>query len=100
MKKLKDTIQDMTSDNYKDRFKAEYDQLKIRYVKLASLITHIEAAKEVNLDYDMISSGIIFEEPKHDCPLSLLKRQLRNMDDYLKTLGLRAAIENIPLSDE
>ena len=31
---LKDTIDLMTSDDYKDRFKAEYYQTKIRYNKL------------------------------------------------------------------
>ena len=31
---LKDTIDLMTSEDYKDRFKAEYYQTKIRYDKL------------------------------------------------------------------
>ena len=34
MTELKDTIELMTSENYKDRFKAEYWQTKIRYDKL------------------------------------------------------------------
>ena len=31
---LKDTIEMMTSNDYKERFKAEYYQAKIRYEKL------------------------------------------------------------------
>ena len=99
MKELKDTIVDMNSDNYKNRFKAEYEQTKIRYVKLASFITRIQAAKEMNSDYEMKRRGVIFEEPKHDCPLSLLERQLNVMNEYLHVLEIRATIENIPLSD-
>lgn len=99
MKELKDTVADMNSDNYKNRFKAEYEQTKIRYVKLASFITRIKAAKEVNSDYEMKRRGVIFEEPKHDCPLSLLERQLNAMNEYLHVLEIRATIENIPLSD-
>lgn len=100
MKELKDTITDMNSDNYKDRFKAEYEQTKIRWVKLASFVTRIKAAKEVNSDFEMKHRGIVFEEPKHDCPLSLLERQLTIMNEYLHVLEIRAAIENIPLSDK
>lgn len=33
MNELKDTIELMNSSDYKDRFKAEYYQLKIRYTK-------------------------------------------------------------------
>lgn len=36
---LKDTIEMMTSSDYKERFKAEYYQLKLRYDKLALMIT-------------------------------------------------------------
>ena len=99
MKELRDTVEQMNSSDYKERFRAEYEQAKIRYVKLASFINRIEAAQEVNSDYDMKKQGIHFDEPKHDCPLSLLKRQLKVMDEYLKVLEIRATIENIRLSD-
>lgn len=36
---LKDTVEMMTSSDYKERFKAEYYQLKLRYDKLALMIT-------------------------------------------------------------
>ena len=41
---LKDTIEMMTSNDYKERFKAEYHQTKIRYEKLKKFTTRIEAA--------------------------------------------------------
>ena len=34
MKELKETIDGMTSDNYAERFVAEYNQTKIRHEKL------------------------------------------------------------------
>ena len=42
---LKDTIKLMESENYKERFKAEYYQTKIRYEKLKKLNNKIEAYK-------------------------------------------------------
>ena len=83
---LKDTIQMMCSSDYKERFKAEYYQTKIRYEKLKAFNNKIEAA---------IVAGT--EEPKHDCPLSLLQDQQRQMGLYLKTLEIRAVIEGIEL---
>lgn len=38
MNELKDTIELMNSSDYKDRFKAEYYQLKIRYTKLHPIL--------------------------------------------------------------
>ena len=35
---LKDTIEMMTSPDYRERFKAEYYQLKIRYAKLKKIV--------------------------------------------------------------
>lgn len=35
---LKDTVQLMQSDDYKDRFTAEYIQLKTRYYKLEKMV--------------------------------------------------------------
>ena len=88
MKELRDTIQDMTSDDYKRRFVAEYEQTKIRYEKLKKLNTKIEA--------HMRSPYTI--EPKHDCPYDVLREQQALMGQYLHILELRAVIENIELS--
>lgn len=79
---LKDTIELMNSENYKERFKAEYLQIKIRYDKLHKMLVKYEAG---TLDF----------EPK--CSLELLKEQKMYMGNYLRTLEIRAEIENIEL---
>ena len=38
MMELEDTIEDMLSSDYKRRFIAEYNQLKIRYDKLRNMV--------------------------------------------------------------
>ena len=38
MKELKETVDLMLSDDYVDRFKAEYYQLETRFIKLASMV--------------------------------------------------------------
>lgn len=79
---LKNTIELMSSENYEERFKAEYYQTKIRYDKLHIMIVKYEAG---TLDF----------EPK--CSLQILKQQAAFMGQYLYTLELRAQIENIEL---
>ena len=79
---LKDTTDLMTSADYKDRFKAEYYQTKIRYDKLCKMVVKYEAG---TLDF----------EPS--CPLYLLKAQKKAMGKYLYTLETRAEIEKIEL---
>ena len=83
---LKETIEKMTSADYKERFIAEYQQTKIRYEKLKHFCDIIEASQLVTI-----------EEPKHDCPLALLREQQSVMGQYLHILELRAVIENIVL---
>ena len=79
---LKETIDLMNSADYKDRFKAEYLQTKIRYEKLHNMIVKYEAG---TLDFDP------------DCPLELLKSQASMMGNYLFALEKRAEIEKIDL---
>lgn len=81
---LKDTIQQMTSEDYKERFKAEYNQTKIRYDKLHAMIVKYEA-------------GTLTFEPT--CPIDLLKEQASRMGNYLYTLEVRAEIEGIELAE-
>jgi hypothetical protein len=88
---LKDTIEMMTSAGYKERFKAEYYQTKIRYEKLKAFNNKIDAA---NMTYGM---KVTVEMPTHDCPDFLLKDQQRAMGEYLHYLEIRAVIENITL---
>ena len=79
---LKDTVKLMESEDFKDRFKAEYCQTKIRYEKLHTMIVKYEA-------------GTLNFEPK--CSIELLKEQSAAMGKYLYMLEVRAQIENIKL---
>lgn len=79
---LKDTIELMNSEEYKKRFKAEYYQTKIRYDKLHKMLIKYEA-------------NTLTFEPK--CSIELLKEQKMFMGNYLRTLEIRAEIENIEL---
>ncbi len=82
MYELKDTIEGMTSADYKERFKAEYQQVKIRYDKLDAMTVKYEA-------------GTLPFTPK--CPLDLLKEQKKHMGNYIRCLKIRAEIEDIEL---
>ena len=88
---LKDTIAMMTSDDYKERFKAEYYQTKERYERLKSFNNKIEAAERTKFTLNHA------KEPKHDCPSTILREQQRAMGEYLHILEVRAVIENIEL---
>ena len=87
MIELKETCKFMCSDDYKDRFCAEYLQLKERHRRLKAYINRIKAAQLKGLP-----------EPKHECPLSLLIAQLNHMEEYINTLELRAEIEKVDLA--
>lgn len=87
----KDTIEMMQSADYKERFKAEYWQTKIRYEKLKAFNTKIEAA---NIMEGMKTK---LEEPEHDCPAFLLRDQQKTMGEYLHILEVRAVIEGVEL---
>ena len=72
----------MNSDDYKERFKAEYNQVMIR----------IEGLNTMLLNWDV---GKLNFEPK--CSYGLLSAQLSSMETYAKILRERARIENIEL---
>lgn len=93
---LKQTVGLMNSTDYKDRFKAEYYQTKIRYENLKAFCNRIEAAGHMkNQDCHVDPSRI--KEPEHDCPYYLLREQQRVMGEYLNILEVRAVIEEIEL---
>ena len=77
---LKDTVQLMQSDNYKDRFRAEYQQLVIRFEKLKKMVDN----------WDNLSFVPICPKPK-----STYNMQLKAMSEYIAVLEARAAIEQI-----
>lgn len=83
---LKETIELMCSEDYKERFVAEYHQVKIRYEKLKNFCNKIE-----------VETMLGKEETKHDCPLGLLREQQEYMGLYLSVLEKRALIENVEL---
>lgn len=69
-------------DDWKERFKKEYYELKERFYKLQYMISKYE-------------KGTL--EFKPNCPIDLLKSQLRVMYSYLCILQERAKIEDIKL---
>ena len=79
---LKDTIELMMSEDFKERFIAEYAQLTIRYKGLSWMIIAYE-------------NGTLNFTPK--CSLEILKQQLKEMKAYMTTLEERAKIEGIDL---
>lgn len=81
---LKDTVEGMLSEDYKERFKAEYQQLFIRAQKLGNMLADWKEGK------------LAFEPT---CPRELLIRQHDLMLSYLFTLKQRARIEGIDLND-
>ena len=79
---LHQTIKLMESKDYKERFKAEYYQLRIRYEKLINMVEKWDK-KELSF----IPS----------CPRDLYDLQIKAMQEYLETLETRAKIEKILL---
>lgn len=81
---LKDTVGMMGSTDYKERFKAEYLQIAVRYRKLDKMVR----------DWD---NGKLQFTPT--CPRSIYELQLRAMTDYLAVLEARAKIEGVELEE-
>lgn len=95
---LNDTVSGMLSDDYKERFRAEYAQTKIRYEKLKVFNTRLEA-HDMRLPNEASFVSVLNPKncPDHNCPFDLLRRQQAAMGEYLHILELRAVIENIDL---
>lgn len=79
---LKQTVELMNSSDYKERFKAEYYQLKIRYEKLHNMC---EKWDKNELEFTPTCSRFTYA------------RQLNAMAFYLKILEERAVVEKIEL---
>ncbi len=79
---LNDTIAMMESADFKERFKAEYYQLKLRTEGLSEMITKLK-------------SGTLNFTPNSSC--ELLEGQLDSMRTYLSHLDDRACLEEIEL---
>ena len=81
---LKTTAEMMNSSDYKERFKAEYYQLAIRYKKLKDFLDRWDNEKLKFLPA---------------CPRGTYNIQITAMTDYLAVLEARAIIEGIDLED-
>ena len=79
---LERLIELMKSEDYKDRFRAEYYQLEDRIDKLVNML---EKYKAGTLDFTP------------SCSYELLNSQLKAMNEYLLYLTVRAEIEGIEL---
>lgn len=79
---FKDTIELMQSDDYKDRFKAEYWQVADRYKKLSVMLVKWDKG-ELNFT--------------PTCPRSTYNMQIKAMTDYMAVLEIRAVAEGIEL---
>ena len=82
---LKETVEMMNSDYYKERFKAEYLQLKIRINGLNNMLKKYE-------------EGTLTFVPT--CSYELLNNQLKSMELYATFLEERALVENIDIVNE
>lgn len=82
---LRDTAEMMQSEDYKERFKAEYLQLKIRYQKLDAMLVRYK-------------SGLLDFQPT--CSISILDEQRTVMAEYIAVLEVRASLEGIDLKGE
>lgn len=82
MMELKETVKMMNSADYKERFKAEYYQVVIRYQKL----------KEMLKKWD---NGELNFSPT--CPRSTYNMQIKAMTDYIAVLETRAVMEGVEL---
>ena len=84
MMELKDTVEMMNSADYKERFKAEYQQVVIRYRKLAAML-------------EKWDNGELNFTPT--CPRSTYNMQVRAMTDYIAVLEARAVMEGVELGE-
>lgn len=83
--KLADTVKMMNSADYKERFKAEYAQLVIRYNGLRNML-------------EKWDSGTLEFEPT--CPRSTYNLQIAAMVNYIAVLEARAVMENVDLLED
>ena len=81
-KTLADTVEQMNSEDYRERFKAEYYQLVYRFYHLKNILCNWD-----KLTFDP------------DCNKGILEMQLRVMADYICILESRAQIEHIDLEE-
>jgi hypothetical protein len=82
---LKDIIKGIKSKDYKERFKAEYWELRIRTTKLMNMLVKWDTKR---LDF------------KPTCPRYIYDLQIKSMMEYLNILEARAQMEDVDLGIE
>lgn len=82
--KLSETVEMMNSADYKERFRAEYFQLKIRVNGLKNML-------------DKWDKGELNFTPT--CPREIYNDQMEYMMNYMTVLANRAYIEHVDLSE-
>lgn len=82
--KLADTVEMMNSSDYRERFKAEYAQLVVRYHGLCRML-------------EKWDNGTLEFIPT--CPRSIYNMQIKAMENYITVLEVRADMEEISLED-
>jgi hypothetical protein len=85
MMKLSETVEMMNSADYKERFKAEYLQLKIRANGLKNML-------------DKWDNGELNFTPT--CPRGIYNDQMEYMTNYMTVLANRAYLEGINLDEQ
>lgn len=81
---LADTAEMMMSEDYKERFRAEYGQVAIRHQKLKAMLEKWDKG-ELNFT--------------PTCPRSTYDLQIKAMADYIAVLEARAVMEDILLNE-
>ncbi len=84
MMKLSETVEMMNSADYKERFRAEYFQLKIRVNGLKNML-------------DKWDKGELNFTPT--CPREIYNDQMEYMMNYMTVLANRAELEHVDLTD-
>lgn len=84
--KLEQTVELMSSEDYKERFIAEYAQVKIRYLRLERVLKSVS---------DKTTPACFTPT----CPIEILEEQLVIMRIYIKLLVKRSNLEGIVLPE-
>ena len=90
--KLSDTVAMMNSDDYRERFRAEYFQLLIRHHKLLDMCQKWDSGK---LDFKPTCSREIYSEQS-----ALMSKLLNLMQKRAKIEGIDIDVRNIELPSE
>ena len=84
-------------EDWKERLKAEYAQIKERYEKLKAYNVRQDVSRHIEPHTPICSEADAKEREIRNYRDDLMNRQQGIMGEYLHVLELRAALENIEL---